>query len=131
MPSLALAPMLALLNQRWSLDFVHDQLVTGRRFRVLHIADDVTREWLAAVPDTSASGKRVGCALTELIAQRGKLGMIVSDNGTELIWKAVLAWCGEAGNAWHCTMPGKPTRTSLWRASTGGCATRCSTRRCS
>jgi len=38
------APVLALPNQRWSLDFVHDQLVTGRRFRVLKIVDHVTRE---------------------------------------------------------------------------------------
>ena len=53
------APVLALPNQRWSLDFVHDQLVTGRRFRVLNIVDDVTRECLRAVVDTSISGRRV------------------------------------------------------------------------
>ena len=46
-------------NARWSLDFVHDQLDGGRRFRVLNIVDDVTRECLAAVPDTSISGLRV------------------------------------------------------------------------
>ena len=89
-------PVLALPNQCWSLDFVHDQLATGRRFRVLNIVDAVTRECLAAVPDTSISGKRVMCELTELIARRGKPGMIVSDNGTELTSNAVLAWCGEA-----------------------------------
>ena len=50
------APVLALPNQRWSLDFVHDQMVSGRRFRVLNVVDDVTRECLAAVPDTSISG---------------------------------------------------------------------------
>ena len=139
MPSSALAPVLALLNQRWSLAFVHDQLVTSRRFRVLHIAGDDTRECVTAVPDTAASGKRVGCTLTELIAQHGKLGMIVSDNGTELTWKAVLAGCGEAGNEWHNVMPGKPTQNAFVKrlglrppsAPTGGCATRCSTRHCS
>jgi transposase InsO family protein len=73
-------PVLALPNQRWSLDFVHDQMATGRRFRVLNVVDDVTRECLAAVPDTSISGKRVVRELTELIAVRGKPGMIVSDN---------------------------------------------------
>jgi len=62
-------PVLALPNQRWSLDFVHDQLVTGRRFRVVNIVDDVTRECLAAVPDTSILGKRVVRELTELITQ--------------------------------------------------------------
>ena len=74
------APVPALPNQRWSLDFVHDQMASGRRLRVLNVVDDVTRECLAAVPDTSISGKRVVRELTELIAVRGKPGMIVSDN---------------------------------------------------
>lgn len=38
------APVLTLPNQRWSQDFVHDQLASGRRFRVLNIVDDVTRD---------------------------------------------------------------------------------------
>jgi transposase InsO family protein len=42
------APVLALPNQRWSLDFIHDQMASGRRFRVLNIVDDVTRECLRA-----------------------------------------------------------------------------------
>ena len=74
-------------------------MVAGRRFRVLNIVDDVTRECLAAVPDTSISGRRVVRELTDLIRQRGKPGMIVSDNGTELTCNAVLAWCSEAGIA--------------------------------
>ena len=98
-------PVLALPNQRWSLDFVHDQLATGRRFRVLNIVDDVTRECLAAVPDTSISGRRVVRELSRLIAWRGKPGRIVSDNGTELTSNAVLAWCEQAGIAWHLTLP--------------------------
>ena len=73
-------PVLALPNQRWSLDFVHDQLATGRRFRVLNIVDDVTRECLRAVVDTSISGKRVVRELVDLVAERGRPGMIVSDN---------------------------------------------------
>ena len=52
-------PVIARPNERWSLDFVHDQLVGGRRFRVLNVMDDITRECLAAVVDTSISGKRV------------------------------------------------------------------------
>lgn len=49
------APILieARSNARWSLDFVHDQFACGRRFRVLNIVDDVTRECLAAIPDPS------------------------------------------------------------------------------
>jgi transposase InsO family protein len=69
--------VLALPNQRWSLDFVHDQLVTGRRFQVLNIVDDVTRECLAAVPDTSISGKRVVRELTKLIAQHGHASFVI------------------------------------------------------
>ena len=93
----ATAPVLALPNQRWSLDFVHDQVVSDRRFRVLKVVDDVTRECLAAVPDTSISWHRVVRELTQPIAQRGKPGMIVSDNGTKLTSNAVLAWCGQIG----------------------------------
>ena len=83
------APVLALPNQRWSLDFVHDQMASGRRFRVLNIVDDVTRECLRAVPDTSISGRRVVRELSDLIVERGKPGMIVSDN--------VLCWEAAAG----------------------------------
>ncbi|WP_099186369.1 IS3 family transposase [Sphingobium fuliginis] len=113
------APVLALPNQRWSLDFVHDQMASGRRFRVLNIVDDVTRECLAAVPDTSISGRRVVRELTELIAQRGKPGMIVSDNGTELTSNAVLAWCGEMGVEWHYIAPGKPMQNGFCESFNG------------
>src|SRR4051812_34067754 len=71
-------------DDRWSLDFVSDQLACGRRFRILAIFDDCTRECLAAVADTSLSGGRVARELDHLIALRGKPKMIVSDNGTEL-----------------------------------------------
>ena len=100
--------MLALPNQRWSLDFVHDQMASGRRFRVLNLGDDLTRECLTAVHDTSISGHRVVREPTHLTAQRGKRGMIVSDNGTELTRNAVLAWCGEIGVEWHYIAPGEP-----------------------
>ncbi len=71
-------------NARWSLDFVHDQFACGRRFRVLNIVDDVTRECLAAIPDTSISGRRVARELTRLIGRRGKpmqTGYVESFNG--------------------------------------------------
>ena len=101
------APMLAMPNQRWSLDFVHDQMASGRRFRVLYVVDDVTRECLAAVPDTSISGRRVVRELAELIAQRGQPGMIDSDNRIKLTSNAVLPWCGEIGVGWHDIAPAK------------------------
>src|SRR5664279_1719310 len=88
------APILveACANARWSLDFVHDQLASGRRFRILNIVDDVTRECLAAIPDTSISGQPVARELTDLIERRGKPCMIVSDNGTEFTSNAMFAW---------------------------------------
>ena len=113
------APVLALPNQRWSLDFVHDQMACGRRFRVLNIVDDVTRECLRAVPDTSISGRRVVRELTELIRHRGKPGMIVSDNGTELTCNAVLAWCSEAAINWHYIAPGKPMQNGFVESFNG------------
>jgi putative transposase len=124
------APIIALHNQRWSLDFVHDQLASGRRFRVLNVVVDVKRECLAAVPDTSICGKRVVRELTDLIAVRGKPGMIVSDNGTGLTSNAVLEWCGTAKIDWHYTAPGRQPRTRSWRALTGKCVMNCLMRRC-
>jgi len=113
------APMPALPNQRWSLDFVHDQLVTGRRFRVLNIVDDVTRECIGAVVDTSISGRRVVRELSELIAARGAPRTIVSDNGTELTSNAVLAWSGQVGIDWHYIAPGKPTQNGFVESFNG------------
>jgi len=67
-------------DSRWSLDFVHDQLASGRRFRVLNIIDDVTKECLAAIPDSSISSKRVVRVMKDLIETRGKPGIVLSDN---------------------------------------------------
>ncbi len=60
-------------NARWPLDFVHDQLACGRRCRILNVIDDVTREYLAAIPDTSILGRRVVRELTALIERRESL----------------------------------------------------------
>ena len=67
-------------NQRWSLDFVSDSLICGRRFRILCVVDDFSRECLALVADTSLSGVRVARELTRLIGMRGKPHTVVSDN---------------------------------------------------
>jgi len=104
---------------RWSLDFVHDQLACGRRFRILNIVDDVTRECLAAIPDTSISGRRMARELTELVERRGKPGMIVSDNGTEFTSNAMLAWAQESKIAWHFIAPGKPMQNGFCESFNG------------
>ncbi|GGO38067.1 hypothetical protein GCM10010991_34760 [Gemmobacter aquaticus] len=79
-------------NQRWSLDFVTDSLVWGRRFRVLCIIDDFNRECLGNIVDTSISGHRVARELDRIAELRGYPCMVVSDNGTELTSNAILTW---------------------------------------
>src|SRR5271155_4398981 len=106
-------------NARWSLDFVHDQLACGRRFRILNIVDDVTRECLAAIPDTSISGKRVARELTGLIERRGKPSMIVSDNGNEFTSNARLAWTQDNTIVWHFIAPGKPMQNGFCESFNG------------
>ena len=106
-------------NARWSLDFVHDQLANGRRFRILNVVDDVTRECLAAIPDTSISGVRVARELTALVARRGKPGLIVSDNGTEFTSNAMFAWTLEHNIAWHFIAPGKPMQNGFCESFNG------------
>ena len=80
------------INQRWSLDFVSDTLSDGRRFRILCVVDDFSRECLATVVDTSLSGVRVVRELDRLTHERATPKIIVSDNGTELTSVAVLRW---------------------------------------
>ena len=98
-------------NERWSLDFVSDQLACGRRFRILAVFDDCTRECLAAVADTSLSGQRVARELDLLIGSRGRPKTIVSDNGTELTSNAILSWADQTKVGWHYIAPGKPMQS--------------------
>jgi len=109
----------ARVNARWSLDFVHDQFALGRRFRILNIVDDVTRECLAAIPDTSISGRRVARELTTLIETRGKPQMIVSDHGTEFTSNAILAWAIDHQVEWHYIAPGKPMQNGFVESFNG------------
>ena len=106
-------------NARWSLDFVYDQFANGRRFRVLNIVDDVTKECLGAVPDTSISGRRVARELTMIVERRGKPGSIVSDNGTEFTCNAMLAWCKDTSIDWHFIAPGKPIQNAFVESFNG------------
>lgn len=112
------APLLtvAVPNARWSVDFVHDQFAQGRRFRVFNVIDDVTKECLAAVVDTSISGQRVARELTALVLRRGRPGLIVSDHGTEFTSNAMLAWSEETGVPWHFIAPGKPMQNGICEA---------------
>jgi putative transposase len=106
-------------NQRWSLDFVSDMLADGRRFRVLVVVDDFTRECLALVVDTSLSGFRAARELGALVAARGRPLMIVSDNGTELTSRAILQWQEDQAVEWHYIVPGKPMQNGFVESLNG------------
>jgi transposase InsO family protein len=106
-------------NARWSLDFVSDQFAGGRRFRILNIVDDVTKECLGAIADTSVSGRRVARELTSIVSKRGKPGSIVWDNGTEFTCNAMLAWCKDNAVDWHFIAPGKPIQNAFVESFNG------------
>jgi putative transposase len=96
-----------------------DAFTDGRRFRVLAVVDDFSRECLALVADTSLSGLRVTRELTAIMARRGKPQTIVSDNGTELTSMAVLRWCQDTGTQWHYIAPGKPMQNAFVESFNG------------
>ena len=100
-------------NESWSMDFVSDSFTDGRRFRILAVVDDCTRECLALEPDTSLSGRRVARELDRIIAKRNKPTMCVSDNGTELTSMAVLKWQKDRDVDWHYIQPGKPQQNAF------------------
>ncbi|XCC97817.1 IS3 family transposase (plasmid) [Salipiger sp. H15] len=118
-------------NQRWSLDFVSDSLLDGRRFRVLCVIDDFSRECLAAVVDTSLSGQRVGRELDSIARVRGYPCMVVSEralsaigprtmaSGTELTSNAILKWQEERRVEWHYNAPGKPMQNGFVESFNG------------
>ena len=112
-------PVPALPHDLWVLDFVSDQLDTGRRFRILAIYDVCTRQCLAAIADFSLSGKRVARELDLLIARHGKPKTVGSDNGTELTSNAILSWTTETGVDWHYIDPGKPVQNAFIESFNG------------
>jgi putative transposase len=98
---------------------VHDQLSDGRRFRILTVVDDFTRECLALIADTSLSGLRIGRELDAIIARRGKPAACLSDNGTELTSMAILRWSQQTGVAWQYIAPGKPQQNAFIESFNG------------
>jgi putative transposase len=121
------APMTVpvLPNERWSLDFVADQMTDGRRFRILTVVDDCTRECLALVVDTSLSDARVARELDRLVAERGKPKMVVSDNGSEFTSNAILTWPIKAVSPGTTLRRENPCKTPSSRASMAACGMNC------
>jgi putative transposase len=106
-------------NERWSMDFVHDELVTGRRFRALVVVDNFTRECLMVEAGMSLTGELVARLLSTLKACRGLPESITVDNGSEFYSKALDAWAHQNDVALDFTRPGKPTDNALVESLNG------------
>ena len=104
-------------NERWSVDFMSDQLADGRRFRILNVVDDFSRECVGQLVDTSISGARMARFLTELDRPLPKT--IVCDNGPELTCKAMFFWARDHGVKLHFIQPGKPTQNAFVESFNG------------
>ena len=100
-------------NQVWALDFVHDSLLSGRRFRALTIIDQWSRECPAIEVDTSLNGERVTRVLEQLKGTRGLPGTIQSDNGTEFTSRVMDQWAYERGVKLQFIEPGKPIQNAF------------------
>lgn len=96
------------INENWSMDFMSDSMVSGRKFRTLNIIDDCTREALTIEIDTSLSAKRATRVLDRLVSERGKPKSIRVDNGPEFISYEYMLWCKSKGIVIQYIQPGKP-----------------------
>jgi putative transposase len=99
-------------NERWSMDFVHDYLGTGRRFRTFNVVDAFTRECLAIEVDTSLPSVRVVRVLDKLVWQYGLPEALRVDNGPEFISMALDNWTRQHGVKLDFIQPGKPVQNA-------------------
>jgi len=106
-------------NERWSMDFVTDSIVTGRRFRALTIVDDYTRECPAIEVDTSLGGRRVVSVLDRLAEIRGLPEVITIDNGPEFSGRALDEWAYRKGVKLNFIRPGKPIENAYIESFNG------------
>ena len=107
------------LNQGWSMDFMCDSLVDGRRFRLLNIIDDYNRESLAIEIDTSLPALRVIRVLEQLIEYRAKPQAIRVDNGPEFISDRLQQWCDDKQIRLQFIQPGKPMQNGFVERNNG------------
>lgn len=97
-------------NDTWSMDFMHDVLMNGRKFRTLNIIDDFNREALAVDAYFSIGSKRVVTVLERVVKEKGKPRMIRVDNGPEFIGSIFSEWCYDNKIELHYIQPGKPNQ---------------------
>jgi putative transposase len=100
------------MNSCWSMDFMSDALLTGRRIRTLNIMDDFNREVLAIEIDTSLPAKRVIRVLDQLIDGRGSPQRIRVDNGPEFISSALALWAEDHQITLDFIRPGRPDQNA-------------------
>lgn len=114
LPARILNPLEAVeqMNLSWSMDFMTDSLMNGRKFRTLNLIDDYNRESLALEVDTSLPALRVVRVLEQVIHWRGKPKRIRVDNGPEFISSTLSLWCEEKGINLQFIQPGKPTQNA-------------------
>jgi putative transposase len=96
------------LNERWSMDFMHDRFGLGRKFRTFNLVDEFSRECPAIEVDTSIRAARVIRVLDRVADERGLPDEILVDNGTEFTSRALDTWAHERGVKLHFIRPGKP-----------------------
>ncbi len=113
------APRPTALSERWSMDFVHDQLADGRAFRVLTVVDNWSRESVLLEAGFRLSGESVAQALSRVSATRPLPRSITVDHGTEFTSKALDQWAWENGIQLDFTRPGKPTDNGLCESFNG------------
>jgi putative transposase len=106
-------------NERWSLDFVSDQLADGRVFRTLNVVDDHTRECRGIEVDTSLPGLRVVRFLDRLADEHGLPQALLSDNGPEFTSRAMEEWAYRRRVQLHFIQPGKPTQNAFVESFNG------------
>jgi putative transposase len=99
-------------GEAWSMDFMQDVLVDGRRFRTLNVLDRVTRECLALEVDTSLPAQRVTRLLDQLVDWHGEPKQITVDNGPEFAGQTLDAWAYAHGVTLDFIEPGKPTQNA-------------------
>lgn len=107
------------INETWSLDFVNDSLVDGRRFRILNVMDDFNRESLALEADTSLPALRVIRALEKIIEHRGKPKYLRTDNGPEFISFLLRQWCALNNIIIIYIQPGRPMQNAYVERKNG------------
>ncbi len=99
-------------DQSWSLDFVHDVVVCGKRFRKPNVIDEGVRECLGIEIDTSLPAARVVRTLDQISAWRGFPKQLRMDNGPELISSQLVAWCQRNNVEMIHIQPGKPNQNA-------------------